>query len=161
MRRHGGIDAQRWYDGVEIAVTLDDGEQVRLALEQDPLEVLKLGSYVGSCVGLGGSQSYSAIAVLLDANKQVVYARNARGRVLARQLIALSEKTELVVFAVYPESAKALIPAFRKFDNTFARHLGVPLCRTSDYEIALILAQDWWDDVAWGSGGLSRPRPRS
>jgi len=47
---------------------------------------------------------YSAAAVVLDVNKQVVYARNRRGSVIARQLLALSEDDRLVAYDVYPRS---------------------------------------------------------
>ena len=69
-----------------------------IRLEQDPLEVLKMGTYVGSCLGLGGGLTYSAAAALLDVNKQVLYARDEQGTVIARQLVAISDDNQLVPF---------------------------------------------------------------
>lgn len=129
------------------------GSAVTLAVEQDPLEALKLGTYVGSCLGLGGSFAYSAAAVVLDINKQVVYARDKRGTVVGRQLVAISEDEQLVCYEVYPLNAqKELESAFREFDTKFAAALDLPIYNGDDvenYEIAHILSHDWWDDLAW------------
>ena len=85
-----------------------------------------MGTYVGSCLGLGGGFSYSAAAALLDINKQVLYARNEQGAVIARQLLAISDKDELVPFAVYPESAAPSVQrAFDRYDTELASALGI------------------------------------
>ena len=58
-RRHPGIDLATWTRGIDHHFTTD-GRAVSIRLERDPLEVLKLGTYVGSCLGLGGSFACSA-----------------------------------------------------------------------------------------------------
>ncbi|MFT3693604.1 MAG: hypothetical protein QM831_10725 [Kofleriaceae bacterium] len=147
--RHTKIDRDVWLRGIETRGAVE-GEPVRIAVESDPLEALKLGTYVGSCLGRGGTLEYSAAAVVLDANKQVVYARDSRNAVIGRQLIALSESEELVCFRVYGSAKPALIePLFREFDQAFATRLGVSIQTSNDYEIASILSHDWWDDNAW------------
>ena len=75
------IKREIWEQGIAL-----QSEQLTIQMEQNPFEILKLGTYVGSCLGLGGGFSYSAVAALLDVNKQVLYARNHRGVVVARQL---------------------------------------------------------------------------
>ena len=125
---------------------------VRIALERDPLEAFKLGSYVGSCLGLGGLCSYSASAVVLDINKQVLYARDTQQRVIARQLVAISRAGELACFRVYPEAAPPEVKAlFGDYDRRFAAALGVPLAEEDDADIELVLAMEWWDDGAFGA----------
>ncbi len=113
-----------------------------------------MGTYVGSCLGLGGAFSYSAVAALLDANKKVIYARDERGALLGRQLVAIDKDGRLVCFSVYPISANAAVRLlFRNYDQEFARALGVPVfVAASDddtYEIETVLAKEWWDDMAW------------
>jgi len=68
---------------------------------------------------------------VLDANKQVIYARDQRGAVIARQLVGVSKENELVVcFQVYPASIRAgVMSLFR--DNDQAQALGLPLYRRS------------------------------
>lgn len=153
LAAHPGLKLEVWQAGIVHHAETAAGSAVTLAVEQDPLEALKLGTYVGSCLGLGGSFAYSAAAVVLDINKQVVYARDKRGNVVGRQLVAISESEQLVCYEVYPLSAqKELIDAFREFDARFASALGLPIYsrdETKDYEIAHILSHDWWDDCAW------------
>ena len=152
LAAHPGLDQDLWQRGVPLCAETELG-RVTLAVEQDPLEALKLGTYAGSCLGLGGSFAYSAAAVVLNINKQVVYARNQRGAVVGRQLVAISEDNQLVCYWIYPLNAeKELGRAFAEFDRQLASALGLPLYRgseTKSYTIALILSQDWWDDFAW------------
>lgn len=90
---------------------------------------------------------------MLDINKNVVYARNQRGLVLGRQLIAISEEDELVCFHVYAGNPEQLEPLFGEFGRALAARLRVatfnPSTATSGYQIASILSHEWWDDGAW------------
>jgi hypothetical protein len=149
--RHPKIDRDVWMNGIETRGRIDGVGDIRVAVETDPLEALKLGTYVGSCLGRGGNLEYSAAAVVLDVNKQVIYARDIRGAVVGRQLVALSESDELVCFGVYGSAkAEVIEPLFREFDRAFASKLGVQLYGRSsdDYVIASILSHEWWDDGA-------------
>jgi hypothetical protein len=110
------------------------------------------------------------VAVALDVNKQVVYARNRRGSVIARQLLAISEADELVVFSVYPRAApKALRRLFARYDRELGAALGLPIMAGreggDEYTIAVVISSSWLDDGAWLSAfeqpageGPSRPR---
>jgi len=150
--KHPKVDRDAWLTGIATCVDVSGLGRVDLALEADPLEALKLGTYVGSCLGRGGHFEYSAAAVVLDVNKQVVYARDERGAVVGRQLLAMSESEELVCFGVYGAARRELEAAFRAFDQALAAKLGIPLFSGSpeaEYEIARILSHDWWDDSAW------------
>lgn len=150
--RHPRIDAAAW-QGSDVHLEVDGMTGVQLALATDPFDVLMLGTHVGSCLGLGGLCDYSAVACLLDANKQVVYARDRSGRVLARQLLAIDERDRLVCFQVYPANAgAALLRAFHAFGEAMAASLGIEVYRYDDddpYHVAIVLAEDWWDDGAW------------
>lgn len=152
--RHPKLDRELWLKGIETRGELEGIGEVRVAIESDPLEALKLGTYVGSCLGRGGNLEYSAAAVVLDVNKQVVYARDKRGSVVARQLLAISEADELVCFGVYGTAKIAASEnLFREYDRTFASRLSLPLFGGSEssdeYQIATILSREWWDDSAW------------
>ncbi len=150
--KHPRIRQASWQAGLQHAVLTAQGN-LTLAFEHDPFEALMLGTYVGSCLGLGGLCDYSAAACLLDANKQVLYARNASGKVVARQLLAIDEADQLVCFAVYPENvSQELKTAFKNYDKELAAHLGLPLYQDgegSSYDVTTILAQCWWDDGHW------------
>jgi len=153
ISKHPALNIELWSNGICISERLEDMGSVTLSVERDPLEALKLGTHVGSCLGLGGGLTYSALAVVLDFNKQVIYARDDRGRMLARQLVAISEDDRLVCFEVYPLSAyRRLKQLFREYDRRFAEALGIPLYIDSiedEYSIVRILSERWWDDRPW------------
>ncbi|MBV9848284.1 MAG: hypothetical protein JO250_01215 [Armatimonadetes bacterium] len=155
LRRHPRLNVALWQRGIPYAAETAEAGPLIISIEQDPLEALKLGTYVGSCLGLGGSFAYSAAAAVLDINKQVLYARRPNGTVLARQLIALSEGEQLVCFSVYPYTTSTELQRhFSAYDRQFAGALELPLWRPDseeeEYAIPTILARGWWDDSAWG-----------
>ncbi len=163
--RNPRLDERRWTEGIETTRDIAPHGSVRVTMERDPLEALKLGTYVGSCLAPGGLCTYSAASVVLDVNKQVLYARDARRTVVGRQLVAISAQGELVCFSVYPRSASAAVKAlFRDHDVAFAAALGVPLHRPAKegatYEIELIVAQEWWDDGVFEDVKKKRARQR-
>jgi hypothetical protein len=106
---------------------------------------------VGSCLSVGGLCDYSAAAVVLDVNKQVLYAVSPEGTILARQLVAISEADTLVPFHVYPlRTSERLKELFREYDLRLAESLGIPLADSEgDYDIAPVLSQQFWDDGVW------------
>jgi hypothetical protein len=152
LARHPQLDLDTWLGGVQPHRHADRIGTIQLAIETDPFEALKLGTYAGSCLGRGGGLSYSAAAIVLDINKNVVYARDQHGSVIGRQLVAFSEANELVCFHVYASNPEQLQPLFREFDFALAAQLGVTVFDPSaapECEIASILSHDWWDDGAW------------
>ena len=157
LAAHPRIREEAWTTGIRLACDLPDGTRGELAIEQNPLEVLRLGTYAGSCLGLGGICAYSAIAVALDINKRVLYCRSSSGAVVARQVLAISDREELVCFEIYPNGVgKELKQAFADYDRALARMLGLNIHDPNavegggpSAEIALLLATHWWDDYAW------------
>jgi hypothetical protein len=149
-RKHHAIPRQLWEEGIPFRAG-----DLTIRMERDPFEILKLGTYVGSCLGVGGICSYSAAAALLDVNKQVLYARDWRGRVVARQLLAISDDNRLVCFSVYPNTCpQAVKAAFRDYDHAFAQALNIPLYRPEQseddhYRVSCIISTGWWDDREW------------
>jgi len=157
FKAHSKLDGDLW---ARQGIRHQHGE-ICLAMETDPLEVLMMGSYTGTCLGLGGLCDDSAIACLLDGNKQVIYARDQNGRVIARQLLAIDEQDRLVCFCVYPYNTDpALLEHFKAYDEAFSRALQIPIFEESsgDYHVKTILANYWWDDGAWAPDGQEQNR---
>jgi len=157
LAAHPRVPAEVWTRGIALRGEVAGLGPGDVYLEQDPLEVLRMGSYFGTCVGLGGAMAHSAAAAALDVNKQVIYARTREGRVIARQLLAISEGDELVCFSVYPEDVGADVKKlFSEYDVRFARMLGLRINgggrQKPGYEICTILSHDFWDDGAWRAG---------
>jgi hypothetical protein len=125
-----------------------------LAVERDPLEILKIGSYVGSCLALGGFNAHATVAILLDINKRVVIARNARGGFVARQVIAISEDGKLICYGVYSHTKEtALHDAFERYATEWASRLGLPLAKGEDEvstrRVPPLTVKTWYDDGLW------------
>lgn len=152
-----------WLSEVRRTQTAGD-QELTFALEHDSLEVLRMGTYVGSCLGLGGWFSESAAAVVLDINKNVIYARTGEGRIVGRQLVALSDSGQLVCFSVYPYTATAeLKRAFWSYDQHLAEQLGTEIYREGrgakgkkgekgeppPYTVSRIVSKNWYDDGEW------------
>jgi hypothetical protein len=163
LRRHPRVDAARWLRGIERRAEVAGLGEVTLAVEQEPLEALKLGTYVDTCLSTGGLYAYAAAAAALDANKRVVYARDRGGKVVGRQLLGISEEDELVCFPVYPdEVSPALQELFLAYDLELGAHLGLRLsaertaqereARDADERVALLLARSGYDEYPWDLG---------
>ena len=164
LAAHPKLNEERWREGVTLERELPLHGKVSVGIEQNSLEALKLGTYVGSCLGLGGVHMEDAAAAVLDVNKQVVFARDAKGRVAARQLICVSEDDRLVCFRVYPEgSSKAIRNLMREFDELLASFLNLPIHskRDGSYTIAEILSTNWHDDGSWSRGKHTRSPERT
>lgn len=152
LAMHPKIDSKIWLDGLKKVDQVSGIGAVHLTLESDPLEVLQLGTHMGTCLGLGGSQAHSAAAIMLDINKQVIFAR-VSDSIIARQVLTISEDDTLICFEVYPKNSSAAIKAlFRDYDQEFAREMGIPIEEyetASEDKIELLIASNWWYDYAW------------
>jgi len=156
-RKHSSISPAIWEHGIPF-----DCDGITLSIERDPLEILKLGTYAGSCLGIGGICAYSSAAVLLDVNKQVLYARNRQGKVVGRQLLAIADDDRLICFHVYPLSSSKIVKAlFLEYDRNFASALGLSIYNpaendTPGYKVSSILSVYWWDDDSWDFNTVDR-----
>lgn len=132
-----------WEDGLNWTVAgLDIG------FEDDPREVLQMGTRVGSCLGLGGCNSHAASALLLDANKRVIVARESEtGEFVARQIVAITTKLQLACFPVYPYHITARIERlFLRYDLELGRKLELPICPEEEPDVELLVAKDTYLD---------------
>jgi hypothetical protein len=141
-----------WTRGLERTVEWA-GQPCTLALETEPLAVLRLGTEVGSCLSVGGCNNDSAVAVMADVNKQVVFARRRDGTFLARQIVAVTEDDHLLFHPVYPLAVpEPLKDAFHAYDLALAEALGLrPFEQRglAEYTVADILIRHTYDDGPW------------
>ncbi len=153
-RRHLPLTVWVERDSPPFSVAIPGIEGAFVRLEDDPQEELKMGTYFSTCLGVGGCNQHGAVANTLDINKRVAYLRDASGRVLARQLLAISDENELVPFHIYWRVAKEQMDgceaAFRRFDEHLAGRLGLPLWKNDgEYAVSPLVAKAWYDDGAW------------
>lgn len=142
-----------WEQGFRLSAVVRGHGVVTLAFETDPEEILKMGTYAGSCLSLGGCNAHSAVSTMLDANKRVIYARDARDRVVARQLVVISKSWELLCFHVYQSGENGcMTELFHEFDRRLAARLALPIYRDSEgdssYQVETLICRHWYDDGA-------------
>ncbi|MES2464490.1 MAG: hypothetical protein V4671_28345, partial [Armatimonadota bacterium] len=97
------VSIAEWRTGAREQVSLPDhGLTLTMFLETDPLHVLQMGGYFGTCLSAGsGCNAFSTVANALEQNKRVLFVRDASGRVIARKLIGISEEGAMVGFHTY------------------------------------------------------------
>ena len=138
-----------WTHGPKLSCQAGADWKLSMQFERDPEELLKIGSYVGSCMSLGAFCAYNAAAVLLDANKRVIFARDEKGAFVGRQIVAISNEGELLCFPVYTDwREREITQAFLNYDLQLASALGIPCSGGEGYKLDLLLAHEWYDDGA-------------
>lgn len=142
-----------WMKGVSMKMDIDKIGEVTIETEHRFEEILKMGTYVNSCLSLGSFNQYSAIANALDANKRVLYMRDANGQFLARQLLAITKDRKLACFEVYQSGGcsdrQLILDFFSAVDVAFAEELGVVIQVEQEYEIEKVVCKEWYDDGIW------------
>lgn len=127
---------------------------VHLSIERDPLHVLQMGNYFDTCLSFGGINAFSTVANATELNKRVIYARDGKGRIMGRKLIAINEQGALVGFRTYTSldwerGGRELNAIFRRYATAFAQACGLEM--QNEGNIPTLLTQHWYDDglVNW------------
>ena len=132
-----------------------DGASYVVALEEDPLEVLRMGIPFGTCLALDtGCNAASTVLNAIDANKRVLYVRGSGGKVVARKLIAISKELKIVGYNFYVSmrgpGERAIRNAVDAMCRAISTEVGAPLAGTGVPE--QLHEGFWYDDgtVPWG-----------
>jgi len=117
------MDVDAWLSAFATDVEID-ARRYRLALEDDPLEVLRMGVPFGTCLSLGdGRPAPPAALNALDANKRVLYLRDEQGQIVARKLLAVSRGWKLLGYRLYCTLDLDAYEAVRTAVGAFCRSL--------------------------------------
>jgi hypothetical protein len=131
-----GIALGPWLDPTPSHIEIE-GRTFTLAFEDDPLEILDMGGHFDTCLSPGDINFFSTVVNAADVNKRVVYARDKRGSVVGRCLLALGERGELLVFEPYAhDRALGFSERMGAFVEALAARMGAssfsgPGCRRS------------------------------
>ena len=147
-----GVRLDVW-DGCESHRGIVDEREVAIAVVQDPVQVFLMGSYFNTCLSLGNCNEMSVLANAHDANKQVIFMRDRGGKVLARQLVAVSEGFGFTGYHCYVgvdhrDTAKRnlYVSAMASYCGRWARRCGLSLVDSGEPETISDLF--WYDDGA-------------
>ena len=95
-----GIRADAWLAETSRTVQIP-GDVFTAYATTDPLEVLQMGSLFGTCLSADRFNAHAAVAAAVEVNKRVLYVKDSGGRVLGRQLLAITRSGEVVGFTCY------------------------------------------------------------
>lgn len=151
------IDVDAWLRPRRREMVLG-GEHFVIELEMSPLEVLRMGIPFGTCLSLeGGVNAASTVYNAIDANKRVLYVRNAKGNVVARKLLAISKEEKLIGYNLYMsieegERKEKLRAAVLDFCAQLSADVRAPMAKAGEPEE--IHRGFWYDDgtVAFDAG---------
>jgi hypothetical protein len=144
LLRHPRVSVPLWRGPIRMTLPVSGIGDVTIGVEEDPHEVLRMGTYVHSCVAAGGGNAHNAVAVLLDINKQVLYARNSKGKFLARQVIAISEEDTIVAHKIYPyDVSNGIKNLFAIYVSDWSLQLGLKIAPGA---VRPLTIGQWYDD---------------
>ncbi len=137
-----GVDVRPWLDGIGVRRA---GRPVRcLALEDDPLEVLRMGEHFSTCLAPTSFNFFAAVVNAAEINKRVLYARDPAGAVIGRCLIGLTDAGGLVTFQPYCHDRTDLAGMVRDFVAELAAAMGTMVVPTG--RITPLAGCGWYDD---------------
>lgn len=142
------LDLTVWLQGFtqqHLVITNQKSQVVTFKMAQSVWDVFHMGDHFNTCLRHNGCNFFSVITNAADINKRVIYAYNASGEVLARCLVAITDKGELVNFRYYSHLAgAALYSSFDLVLNYLAKQLNTT--RAQNGKISTLLAKEWYDD---------------
>lgn len=142
--RRAGIDPAPWVDGIG-AMRVGDGDgALDLALEDDPLEVLRMGAHYETCLAPGAINFFAAVVNAADLNKRVIYGRGADGAVVGRCLLALTDSGGILAFHPYCHDDRDFTAMVKAFVQALAARMNTVVLPTG--AVSTLLDSRWYDD---------------
>lgn len=140
-----GIEPGAWLDTPPTREHTLGSTPVTMAITRDPLEVLRMGAPFDTCLAPGEFNFFSAVTNAVDINKRLLCAWDAKGVMVARCLLALTDHGGLLTFHAYASQAQA---QFAELAAAYVDDL-VLLMNTvvvSRGEVQSLVAPEWYDD---------------
>lgn len=141
-----GINLRPWLEPQKPSrVTGKNHQVVELRLEDDPLEVLRMGDHFGTCLSPGRMNFFSAFTNWVDANKKVLFARSLKGKVLGRCLLGLTQNGHILCFNPYCHDEGLGFPKMVADEVTrLAREMGTTV--VAGGIVPTLVGPRWYDD---------------
>ena len=140
-----GIAVEPWLEGIGARDFDVAGETIVLDLEHDPLEIFRMGELFQTCLSPGDFCFYSTIANAADINKRVLYARDRKGTIQGRCLLALTDAGHILTFHVYAhEHREAMQEAVGSFVLELSDATGAAIDTRG--RVSTLVSTNWLDD---------------
>lgn len=142
-----GINTKPWTNPTpnRWMIDIDGSQRLELNFESDPLEVMRMGDYFGTCLSLGSCNFFSTLTNFVDINKQVIFARDQNNKVVGRCLIALTDNGSLIGFHPYCQNrAIDFRSIIAKILTELSKNMGASIAHQG--KVPLLVGPDWYDD---------------
>lgn len=150
-----GVNVDLWQSDYrrDYEVGGDRPETVQVFFETRPIEILKMGSYLNTCLGRYGKYVHDVVPNAVDLNKKVVYVTEA-GKIIARKVIAVNTELQLVGYPVYWRVRHERKKNLRKIINDHCIEFARQVNLTLGYHVARVEALSGYqlqvdDLIAW------------
>lgn len=127
---------------------------IRIMVAEDPIRVFLMGAHFETCLDIAsGCNRDAVLSNAYEANKAVLFAVDADGRVITRKLVALNKRSEMIGFRLYSHyqgrDRYALDLAIQEYCGRWAAASGVRLGDEGEPDPLTTLF--WYDDhsEAW------------
>jgi len=137
-----------WLNGINpLSYQATSGETITIHIENDPLELLKMGNHFHTCLSPGNFNYFSVFANIIDVNKQVIYARNTAGQVMGRTLIAMTQVGGVKTFYQYSHHKDHdFSDNVTDYIQQLTRQINATLVNSG--QIDQLASTNWYDDGA-------------
>ncbi len=139
-----GVDLGPWLAGLGARRLGPSTTSLTLTLEDDPLEVLRMGEHFSTCLAPGAFNFFAAVVNAAEINKRVIYGRDADGQVVGRCLIGVSDGGGLVTFQPYCHRQLDFAAMVRSFATELARRMNTVMVPTG--QLTALAGCGWYDD---------------
>ena len=149
--RKNKVSRQHWIEPMSFSI--DYASKVyNISAEKNLLKILQMGNIFGSCLSVGGFNSFSTIANAVEVNKHVLWCKDKQERIIGRKLLVLSPSGKLYGFNSYgaaldEENSQHWIKiAFDLFCLQLVKKAGIEMSNERDDEEKLGVFAHWYDD---------------
>lgn len=139
-----GLNLDPWLNQAPRQEVGEGDELVTVTIERDPLEIFLMGQHFSTCLSPFSMNFFSVLSNCIDANKQVIYARNKSGVVKARCLLALNQSGELLRYLIYQHEADELTKPIEKYIETLVKLMKTKVSKKG--HVQNLVAPNWYDD---------------
>ena len=143
-----------WFETPSQKIDIEN-EVCEIGFSQNPFDSFEMGNWFGTCLSPRECNEMSPIPNVIDANKQVLLARDGSGNVIARKLFGITKEYKIGGFYFYSHwnnssrKYRLLEEAIRRFATRMASDMNTEL--TDSGKIDSLNGLDWYDDglVDW------------
>lgn len=151
--REIGIDPAPWLYPQIARVVPHPKTQKNVAIDfaRDRRDILLMGYHFNTCLSPQAFNFFSAVTNAVDINKRVLYARDMRGSVVGRCLLAIGDRGSIVAFNPYcHDSEFPFSQHVKMICSELARSMKTVV--SDNDPVSALVGDGWYDDGAYDPG---------